>query len=312
MLFWIPAFIWIFDRVLRFLRISTFRPLSWTSAASASYNDDADIITLTVPVEKSSLCKPKPGTFYYIMVPGDRNCWESHPFTVASVPANNSDIERPREQTALLHSPTSSALELQETSKEELPKDSMTFLIRPYNSFTKRLRNLATHSPTLNIMLDGPYGATHPLHLYSRVVFIVGGTGIIAPLSYLSKLLDKSGICCSVEVHWSVREAAFAETVVDEHFDIPLRADELLLTVYSSRAAVPLAQTTLPPQARKEVGRPNSTAIIESAAATAGGGSVAVVACGPEGMLDDARLGVVHVLRRARGQIDYFQDSFSW
>ncbi|KAK3180731.1 hypothetical protein K4F52_007948 [Lecanicillium sp. MT-2017a] len=126
MLFWIPAFIWIFDRVLRFLRISIFRPLSWTSAASASYNDDADIITLTVPVEKSSLCKPKPGTFYYIMVPGDRSCWESHPFTVASVPANNSDIERPREQTALLHSPNSSALELQETSKEELPKDSMT------------------------------------------------------------------------------------------------------------------------------------------------------------------------------------------
>lgn len=41
----------------------------------------------------------------------------------------------------------------------------------------------------LDIILDGPYGSTAPLHRFDKVLFIASGVGIAAHLSYIQQLL---------------------------------------------------------------------------------------------------------------------------
>ncbi|XWX01309.1 hypothetical protein V2A60_009336 [Cordyceps javanica] len=187
---------------------------------------------------------------------------------------------------------------------------SVEFLIRPYNGFTAQLRELAQDTKSFKVLVEGPYGTTHPLQTYSHVVFIVGGTGIVTPISYLPILARNSKLQPIVGLHWAVREPAFANMVLEQYFDDALKSDNLSITLYASRFID--LQPLLSEPVSQHMGRPNVSAIIASAAVGARSGRLAVVACGPEGLLDDARLGVIYALKTAQCTIDYFQDSFAW
>lgn len=304
----VPTYIWIFDRILRILRVTAFKPLAWGSEAQVTYSTEADIVQLSLPVEWYSLRRPNPGTFYYLTVLSDlKSRWQSHPFTVACVVTDNGDMESVGERTALLaHTLRSDA------TKQEVPKSStsMDFLIRPYNGFTAELRDLAETSKSVKVLVDGPYGTSHPLRTYSHVLFIAGGTGIVTPISYLSSLVHKSSSTPSVILHWSVREPAFANMVLEQYLDVALGAQNFTTTLHSSQRFN--LRSEFSGAVCQEMGRPDIPAIIEAAAAQAHLGRLAVVACGPEGMLDDARLGVIRTLKHARCTVDYFQDSFAW
>lgn len=286
------------------LRIAAFRPLSWGSTAQISYSAAADLVQLSVPVEWYSLRRPKPGTFYYLTVLSNvRSRLESHPFTVVSTPPGRADSEDLGERTSLLgHSQVNEMSTLKSLG-------SMDFIIRPYNGFTARLRELAKTSKSVQVLVDGPYGTSHPLQTYSHVVFIAGGTGIVTPISYFPRLLNRSKPGPSIAVHWSVREPAFANIILEQYFDMVAGSDNVFLTLHASQR---INTHPLLTHVVLQVGRPNIQHIIESAAATAAGGRLAIVACGPAGMLDDARLAVVRALKSSRCTIDYFQDSFAW
>lgn len=245
------------------------------------------------------------------MVLDDKNCWESHPFTVASVSDRSLSHQEVFSERAPLLSPVAqNNRDHDMESNMKSTTDHMTFLIRPYDSFTSRLRELAVASRPLRVLVEGPYGHTHPLHLYEHVVFLVGGTGVITPLSYLPLLLGASQTPEAVELHWAVREAAFVRAVAEEYLDDALRTNRLSVEVYMSGGIH--SQNHLPSRIQQHSRRPDVSQIVTSAANKAGRGSLAVVACGPERMVDDARLAVVNTLRSSDCDIDYFQESFSW
>lgn len=67
------------------------------------------------------------------------------------------------------------------------------------------------------------------------------------------------------------------------------------------------------PGLRVKPRRPDIETAIADAAAEAGTRSrLAVVACGPAAMADDARRACVHALSRGHRGVEYFEESFKW
>ncbi|CZS91862.1 uncharacterized protein RAG0_02410 [Rhynchosporium agropyri] len=249
--------IWLFDRLLRILRILSFNPRFWDTKATIAYSPDSNIVHMSVPYSKAWM-KPRPGGFYYVyFLSADRwwqwRGWESHPFTLAySTPLETEDGVL---RTTNSHSPSMSLGTINPPSRvgspisqshniesasllppspfpsaETAPPATLNFLIRPYDGFTSRLRASALRSGTSGtrqrVLIEGPYGETQPFRKYRNVLFVVGGTGIAVPMSYLRGLAsfeqsDGDGTrnqwnddvrTRRIRIMWAVRE----ETLLDE------------------------------------------------------------------------------------------------
>lgn len=312
-LFWVPVFIWILDRLLRLLRITVFQPSSISAVGALSYDEHSNVVELRVPLKGPSISHPGPGTFCYLMVLGDTRNWESHPFTVASVSSQRYNPTSQEEQTSLLASAREGVGS--NSIDQESKNNCVTFIIRPYSGFTARLRDLALKTASVRVLVEGPYGTSRPLSNYDHICFIVGGTGIVTPLSYLPSLFSQIPMPCTIDLHWAVREPALAARVIREYLAAQLNTDEFSLHLYMSNNLRNVEEGDMRNLSRDfniQTGRPNIQEIVAAAAADANGKRLAVVACGPEGMLDDTRLSVVNALSIGQCHIDYFQDSFSW
>ncbi|KAL7941304.1 ferric reductase like transmembrane component domain-containing protein [Trichoderma barbatum] len=316
-LFWIPAFIWVFDRVMRLLRIIIYNPGHWSTTALASYSHSANIIRLTIPVD-NSLYKPRSGKYFYLTVLDDKRFWESHPFTVASTSGDFSQkSEWLDEGSPLLGSATiATEFEVEECIATEPMKKHMSFLIRPYDGFTERLRHILTDEQSspkpLRVLVDGPYGHTQRLHQYRQVVFIAGGSGVVVALSYLNSLCDEMKALTTIELHWAVREPAFVRDVLTKEAKRALDTGSLSLHLYISSQTGGFGTGDFPHQVEQHVGRPNIHSVVMSAARGAQGSNLAVVACGPAKMADDSRLAVVDALKDGHHHVDYYEESFTW
>ncbi|UKZ58305.1 hypothetical protein TrVGV298_012173 [Trichoderma virens] len=316
-LFWIPAFIWVFDRLMRLLRIIIYNPGHWSTTALGSYSDSANIIRLTIPID-NALYKIRSGSYFYLTVLNDTRFWESHPFTVASTSGElpqKAEFWDGEEEPLLTSTTITTEIELECITT--LPKKRyMTFLIRPYDGFTKRLRDMLVDEQSipkpLRVLVDGPYGHTQRLHQYRQVVFIAGGSGVVVALSYLSSLCDEMKALTTIELHWAVREPAFVRDVLSNEAKRALDTGKLTLHLYVSSQTNDFAAEDLPSQIEQHVGRPNIHSVVMSAAHSAQGSELAVVACGPARMADDSRLAVVDALRNGNHHIDYYEESFTW
>lgn len=315
-LFWIPVYIWILDRVLRVGRVLAFNRKIWGTLSSATYNPSSNIIRVSVPWS-TSYYRPPPGTYYYLHVLNTPRFWESHPFTVASVmDQEQAGAKTLGEQVPLLESDEDEpSLETTEATELDTASHSMTFLIRPYDSFTSRLRDAAAaawpQKAPLRVLVDGPYGHTQPFHLFNNVLFVVGGSGIVVPLSYLNSLTQGVSPPTSVHIHWAVREPAFALEVLRNEIGDALGAPNLHVEVYITTHGRD-ERTDWPSQISLRSGRIEARSVVEAMVEKTDGGSVAVVACGPGQMADDARSAVVDILRRGQMRIEYFEESFQW
>ncbi|PHH72632.1 hypothetical protein CDD82_5874 [Ophiocordyceps australis] len=294
-IFWACVYIWAFDRLMRLLRITAFNPLSWATDARAVYDDSANILRLSVPLK--SVYKVHPGSYFYLMVLNASRCWESHPFTAVCV-ADSDRHSLCDQQTPLL----------------ECQRQALQFIIRPYNGFTRRLRDMAVKGTKLRLVVEGPYGHSRPLHGYDHVVFIVGGSGVVTALSYMASLSSFSSLSNnragprSIHLHWAVRQVAFAEQVVLNHLchvGIKLSVDIYLAELSRLNRLAAVTGVCL------HAGRLEIASIVTTATAAAGPlSSVAIVACGPASMVDDARSAVVEALAHAQCQMDYFEESW--
>lgn len=313
-LFWISLLIWAFDRVLRVVRLLVFKPKSWSSPAFVTYNESSNIVRLQIPAEER-VYKIQPGTFYYLSVLDVARNWESHPFTVSTVREGNFSEAQP-EQMPLLEATAAENQHIEETEgKGSSDSPFMTFLIRPYDSFTERLRKLAVSKAqsgsSVRVLVDGPYGSTLPLQRFSHVVFIVGGSGVVLPLSYLRNLTHQATNRPNVTIHWAVREPAFARDVVANDLSEALDNDEIFVHTYGSTSAsetMGVASSNV----EEHTGRPDAHSIVASMTAEPDIESLAVVACGPAGMADDSRRAVVDALAHAPFAIEYFEEHFTW
>ncbi|KAH7381933.1 ferric reductase like transmembrane component-domain-containing protein [Cadophora sp. MPI-SDFR-AT-0126] len=331
-----------------------------------------------------------------------------------SEPTSSLSTNFPPESAHLLpQSPLPSPPPLTTSSNRAPDSSTLTFLIRPYNGFTSRLRSSCLSSPshahspspshsqsyttTHTILLEGPYGTPQPLHTYTNILFIVGGTGIAVPLSYLRTLTSPPSPTNGIDqeatrrrtkivtIVWAVREKVFLDEVVGRDFPAaggggaaasdPLQVEssggevegmmnggEVKLQAYitqspsspspspcpspshlpssthfpntnfdededkndnntsspspspspDTNAAIHSTRQLQPPNVKISTGRPDVFEEVSTAVAEAAGGDLAVVACGPGMMADDARRAVVTMLGRGVSGIEYFEESFNW
>lgn len=193
-------------------------------------------------------------------------------------------------------------------------RPSMVYLIRPYDGFTSRLKKYCLSRPkTLRVNIEGPYGHSVPLRNYPNILFVVGGTGIAVPLSHLAYLLASESIVQSVKIVWAVREHAFLTSMLNEFKS--LFADErcsLEVHVTQDVEQKDDIPDLTPSGVTIVVGRPNVNLSVEEAAEDAGHQPLAVMACGPARMADEARRASVQMLGKGFRGIDYFEESFKW
>jgi ferredoxin-NADP reductase len=159
------------------------------------------------------------------------------------------------------------------------------------------------------------------LHKYSNVLFIIGGAGIAIPLSYLNLLLSSSSKAESIKMIWAVREESFLQETMSIDFRGLLSDERLSLeayvTGYETASVHDLEEIADMGEhiegVRIHKGRPNVRQEIVNFAEEAGkGGDVAVTACGPARIADDARASVVEMLGNGYGRMEYFEESFNW
>ncbi|KAJ8115976.1 hypothetical protein OPT61_g2510 [Boeremia exigua] len=318
---WPCLFIWIFDRFLRGVRILAFDWRFWNTKALVTYDPNSNLVRMTVPMPRNQIA-PKPGTYYYIYVLNDPlYVHQSHPFTLAYVAS-------PEENEQIPLSPVSSRPSMYRTGSTSssesdallAPKHtqssglSMVFLVRPYDGFTSRLKkHCLTRPKTLRVNIEGPYGHSVPLREYSNILCIVGGTGIAVPLSHLAHLLGTGSTVQSVKIVWAVREHAFLSSMLQE-FKSLLGDERCTLEVHVTQDVE--HKDDIPDHTSRGVsiivGRPNVSLSVEEAAKDAGQQSLAVVACGPARMADEARKASVQMLANGFRGIDYFEESFKW
>jgi NAD(P)H-flavin reductase len=318
---WPCLSIWILDRVLRILRILAFDWQFWNTKATVCYDPVSNLVRMDIPMLRNHVA-PQPGTYYYIYVLNDPlYLHQSHPFTLAYVtsPEENEHIPlspvSSRRSTQRDHSTSSTesdALLIPRRKQSSTP--SMVYLIRPYDGFTARLKTHCLSRPkTLRVAIEGPYGHSVPLHSYQNVLFVVGGTGIAVPLSHLSHVLSPSSTVQSVKIVWAVREHAFLCSILRD-FKTLLGDERCTLEVHVTQDVE--HKDDIPDQTPRGVeivvGRPNVSLSVEEAAKDAGPCSLAVVACGPARMADEARRASVSMLARGFRGVEYLEESFKW
>lgn len=336
---WACLVVWIIDRLLRVYRMLSFNPRFWNTRAMTTYDPSSNIVRMVIPTS-SSFQKSPPGTYYYIYVLNDIRIWENHPFTLAySSPGNCSPtvsthslgnlalpdaIGPADERDSGLETSSAASDESEQLLPSSDVSPAFTFLIRPYDGFTSRLRTAALHHPVkLRVLVEGPYGDTHAFHEYDSVLFVVGGTGIATPLSYLTRLLSEDCRTTFVHIVWAVREHSFLADVVQRDLEGYLDNEKLSVTTFVTQHPEDIGEnadpahplTTRPWQSKDlnvQSGRPNVHDEVQRAVKSAGHGRLAVIACGPAQMADDTRKAVVDVLDFGHERVEYFEESFKW
>lgn len=209
----------------------------------------------------------------------------------------------------------------------------MTFYVRPYNGWTKLLRDRCIKADdTIHplLFLEGPYGHTAPLHTFDTVLSIAGGTGIAATLPYIfdyvTRLRRQTTKTTRIHLIWSARQKGMFSTVFTEELSHVLDCEGVKVSFFRTGSA-PVS----PIGSDKEVavrsetkaaasdmrfydGRPDIRGAVETEAQMAHESrtNLAVLCSGPGMMADECRLAVYEAMRKGCHGIRYFEEAFTW
>jgi len=202
----------------------------------------------------------------------------------------------------------------------------VTFFIKRSipGSWTDALFNLAQNKMPLNVVMDGTYGrfSTLPLHNYQEIVLVAGGVGVTPLFSLYHHLFHLRQIALHeasesplsenkhtqiVHLHWVVQHMETL-TMLSEQLNSILRDthdNAFRLSLYCTKSEqFEGVQALLGGCASNFYrGRPNLDVIFTQLRATLGG-RVAVLACGPEPLLETASE------LSAKHHFDYHQEIF--
>ncbi|KAH6606105.1 hypothetical protein Trco_005258 [Trichoderma cornu-damae] len=326
---WVCVGLWVGDHFLRLMRVlamnyKTF--LGKGSLALVSYSEEAGMIRLQVQPSINS-SRQTPGTYYFVYMPGWR-VWESHPFTLAgrsnqidSIPLYNSSSAQPSDKEEGARSPR--VIEL----SPEQGNSYMTFMIRPRDGMTRRLRDrLMSKGESgplrIRVLLEGPYGAPALLDHFDDVLFIAGGSGITTVLPYLRMFFEdqKPQAPPNVRLAWVVRDEGFVRDVLANDLRItegsPLAASKLNMEFYitsktpsSTPPAKDAGDSLSDPRFKRE--RPDIHVVVDSFV-TQSQGKTAVFVCGPAEIADSTRQAVIQQMRKAHTDVELFEEMFVW
>ncbi|KAJ5638314.1 hypothetical protein N7490_008193 [Penicillium lividum] len=344
---WPSVGIWAFDRFLRVVRLCycnvhvglTGRNLIRTSSGQMTYDEETDVVRLEVSLA-TPLLRPTPGDYFFLYQPFRWTGWESHPFTVgawsshfgsmsSSKMSRKSNESLSVSQIPLLPSEShdqADQIPTEESNTANVPLFKAIFWIRPYDGWTRQLRQqcLRSKSQPVNttILLEGPYGHHFPLWKYESVLMIAGGTGIASAVPYLQDHLQRSRHdwdegsgektrIRDIELIWTAKQVPFLKNVASRELKPLLTREDFHASFYTTGSTTPEEVTEFGYEIIP--GRPHLQSLIMSRAcdASSAGTSLAVLACGPAGMADEARA-AAHLVMRQGYRIKYVEESFAW
>lgn len=215
------------------------------------------------------------------------------------------------------------------TGEDDSLELKLIFWVRPYDGWTRELRQRCLSSPNLTtettVLLEGPYGDTFPLWRYESVLIIVGGTGIASAVPYIQDHLRRSDEgweenpenektrVRDIELVWTTRQAAFIHDVARRELKPALDRDDFSASFYATRDTSAYED---PNDFGYEVqgGRPHLQSLIMSRAcdASSAESSLAILVCGPSGMADEARAATYLAMRQGHRSIKFVEESFTW
>jgi len=334
---WPIVIVWVLDRVLRLLRLISCnirvrrgKQVIHRTHTIASYSIESDVVRLDVKTD-SFLVQPAAGQFYYLYQPSTWQGYENHPFTLGAWSLESSTSDEAgsslMQHTDASHEFDHSASDLKHSSSAQ----TLTFWIRPYDGWTKRLRDECLKSSTRTsaptILLEGPYGHHCPMSSYDSVLLIAGGTGIASAVPYILEhmSLSRAGRTNTTHIHllWTARQASFIQEVFAREFRTATQRDDFSADLFFTRQSEGPKHTEEDSERQDDevlempelqYGRPDMAAAIVKAATRAEltGTKVAVLVCGPPAMADEARLAVHRSLKRGYHSVEYFEESFGW
>lgn len=318
---WICGGIWLIDRGIRLARVVllSFRTVGQRNAVAAITASDPGLIRMRV--NTSVTIQPQPGDYYFLYSPHSLKPWENHPFTLASW--------------------------------EKCPSGGTTlnFLIAPLDGWTGRLRRrieataaakAATETDSeedglvaskkaaqLRVLLEGPYGHRCDVDQYDHIVLIAGGSGIAAILPYVFAL-GQTERKRRISVVWTVRNAEYAADVLANELSAE-RTQHVSLELYLTKDSPEVARRVIAGgdlgygaldsnKDRTDVkllrGRPNTDELIAThvdALLEEKNTRLAVLGCGPGGMMDDLRRTVAGAYETGLAtRLEYFEEAFTW
>jgi ferric-chelate reductase len=154
-------------------------------------------------------------------------------------------------------------------------------------------------------------------------LIIVGGTGIASAVPYLQDHLRRSGHdweegfeektrIRDIELVWTAKQVPFLQDVASRELKPLLLREDFQASFYTTGSSTSSEDVT---DLGYEItpGRPHLQSLIMSRAcdASSAGISLAVLACGPVGMADEARA-AAHLAMRQGCRIKYVEESFAW
>lgn len=236
----------------------------------------------------------------------------------------------------------------------------LSFWIRPYDGWTRRLRDICLKTQSTSklsaisretILLEGPYGKAEPLWTFDEVLLIAGGSGIAAMVPYIldhvSRVAAGQTRIRGLTLVWADRKKAYLHRIAQQELGEALMQDEVKCMFYctdSAKASIESLDLPSPDEISigdacqetagngvlkgKEatddiheadsltikMGRPDIPMLIESAGASAveSGSRLAVMACGPSGMVDAAREATYRAMGNQSDAVEYFEEAFGW
>jgi NAD(P)H-flavin reductase len=183
---WASAIIWRYGSIIwHILRSGGSLPLMHITLHDGNDN----LMTFTIPTRM----RWDAGQHVFLRLPGCDPV-ASHPFTIASLPADEQNAADP------------------EKADRGGGKNTMVFLVRAQKGFTERLHAKALkmagsgQALAFPAIIDGPYGHSPDYVGFHSVMLVAGGTGISFALPILQRILRdiESGIssCKHIELIW--------------------------------------------------------------------------------------------------------------
>lgn len=326
---WTAMAFWAFDRATRLLRvlvINLFLKNSGDRLTEIEVMEDS-VLRMTIPVPDA--WKSSPGQYVFVYFPSFK-FWQSHPFTIVNVTSSReSSVSRDSVQVNKAGISGISTTEVMHPSTTTAGAKEMTIVLRAHRGVTQKIlqRAIAEGGGKLRTraLIEGPYGTSHDLSKYDKVVLVAAGLGITACLPFLMHLTTSTkteGVVSNkrqeVVMHWIIQdESSIAWFSTDFERALHAASPSVKIIVHVTRESSKhkdkvkteawggLAIETLS-------GRPIIQDLLKNEVQeTKQASQLAVVSCGPGTVSDDCRQGVVQQLGHGRG-IRYFEESFTW
>lgn len=339
---WPCVAVWCFDyslRLVRLVRLNYKIAFGRHTKAVVKYNAQRDIIR--IDLAPSFQHQPRPGTHYFLYFPTMLKSVGNHPFSLSGwtspggrgsstpveVRSTAIDLEKIQRDPAVNTTEAEVSSQTNTSENSTSIATELQFVIRPYKGLTASLRDEVVKTglrrKEMNVLIEGPYGHPHPILNYDSVLFMVGGSGIAAALPYIQEFLRPRHFIRAKHIHlvWAVREYSFARDVLDNELAPGASASA------HDRVKLDFFVTGQSPKAVKDDGLDldrfeeadtrisyqrfvADTMVREEVSQAVG--SLAVLACGPAQLADDARRAAVQAIKNGFDRLEYFEEQFGW